>query len=125
MVAHRAAAGKSTLLRCIAGLHRISTGRIHLGPATTNGPVQTIRPATRADPPLEPDQAFYLPQETPPASSLRVFEAVLPARAQATRRRGAAARAAERDTAQALTALNLNDLATDQSPRCQAANASS
>lgn len=100
------AAGKSTLLRCIAGLHHIGAGRVDLGPASSGNPDGS--PAR----PLEPTQAFYLPQETPPASSLTVFEAVLLARSQGVRRGGAPARAAEGDTARALAGLDLDALAT-------------
>jgi iron complex transport system ATP-binding protein len=98
------AAGKSTLLRCIAGLHRPTAGRVLLGPVGPTCADEAVAPG--------PGQVFYLPQETPPASSLTVFEAVLLARSQGRRRGGAAARAAERDTGRALAGLDLDALAT-------------
>ncbi|MFP5020763.1 ABC transporter ATP-binding protein [Pseudonocardia phyllosphaerae] len=87
------AAGKSTLLRCIAGLHRArGTVRIDGSVAGRSG-------------------IFYLPQEPLPASSLTVFEAVLLAR-----RLGPGAGAGGPDdvteVADTLVRLRLDDLAT-------------
>jgi iron complex transport system ATP-binding protein len=105
-------AGKSTLLRCIAGLHPITAGRVRLGPVG-NGQPPTTASGERTDAgPPGPGQVFYLPQETPPASSLTVFEAVLLARSQGGHRRGAARRDAEHDTGHALAGLDLDTLAT-------------
>ena len=106
------AAGKSTLLRCIAGLHRITAGRVRIQPTSNGQPLTTASGGRTDTGPPGPGQVFYLPQETPPASSLTVFEAVLLARSQGGRRRGAARRDAERDTGHALAGLDLDALAT-------------
>jgi iron complex transport system ATP-binding protein len=75
------ATGKSTLLRCIAGIHdasgsvRIAEGDSRDAAADDGPPRGWFRRGRSAG-----DRILYTPQETPPASSITVFEAVLLAR---------------------------------------------
>lgn len=85
------AAGKSTLLRCIAGQHRVR-GRVW-----SEGSVDGR------------DGVFYLPQEPLPPSSLTVFEAVLLARRLGPGRRRPGA---EDEVGSILVGLQIDDLAT-------------
>ena len=85
------AAGKSTLLRCIAGFRR-ARGTISIDGSTTRGGV------------------LYMPQDPPAPSSITVFEAVLVAH-RLSGTRGTAAEH-ERHVAATLAELQLDDLAT-------------
>lgn len=80
------AAGKSTLLRCIAGLHR-AQGQVRVTGGNDGG-------------------VLYLPQDPPPPSSITVFDAVLLAR-----RLGRAGGSLARDESQVATTLAEMDLA--------------
>ncbi|MFT3663358.1 MAG: ABC transporter ATP-binding protein [Gordonia sp. (in: high G+C Gram-positive bacteria)] len=65
------AAGKSTFLRCLAGLHS-GTGTVAIG----GRPISAIPPRERTR------TVSYLPQDLPGAAALTVFEAVLVAHRQ-------------------------------------------
>ena len=103
------ATGKSTLLRCIAGLHR-ADGTIRIdgdeavAPSTNGRSLAGWLRRKR----MAHNQIHYTPQETPPGSSITVFEAVLLARQGQMRGRPDAA-ALDR-IGQVLTQLDLDDL---------------
>ncbi|MBU3062511.1 ABC transporter ATP-binding protein [Nocardia sp. NEAU-G5] len=104
------ATGKSTLLRCIAGLHR-ATGSIRVDgdrAVDTRPAGRMLRRLARSG--TAHDQILYTPQETPPASSITVFEAVLLARRGRLKPRADAA-VLDR-IGQVLTQLDLDELST-------------
>ncbi len=72
------AAGKSTLLKCIAGIQH-PAGRVSLSGHADRDTGGAI-PALRWRRPRRTDRILYSPQEPPPASSITVYEAVLLAR---------------------------------------------
>ncbi|GAA5043030.1 ABC transporter ATP-binding protein [Nocardia callitridis] len=83
------ATGKSTLLKCIAGIHT-PNGTIRIdgkrSATATGSKLRSWLAGDRSD----TDRILYTPQETPPASSITVFEAVLLARQGQLRGRASA-----------------------------------
>ncbi|MGV9798090.1 ABC transporter ATP-binding protein [Mycobacterium sp. NPDC003449] len=88
------AAGKSTLLKRIAGIHR-GSGRVEIGGDRAAKPTERI---------------LYTPQDPPPPSSITVFEAVLLARQG--RLKGRPSPAALDEIGRVLAELDLDEMST-------------
>lgn len=104
------AAGKSTLLKCVAGIEEAS-GTVTIG----QGGDRTAAPPPRTSVldrlrgrPTGDDLVLYMPQDLPPSSSLTVFEAVLLARQQ--RRPARVSRAVTEEIERTLEQVGIEDL---------------